>query len=542
MKKILLWKSVFIVVVVVICILAITGIPNGLAWSAWKQSILSRVHLGLDLQGGTHLILQVHADDAVRAETSQAMQRLRSDLTSHGIAFASLVQPDPQGQPQRIQITGLDERRAGDFNNLVQTDLGSDYTVTRNGNGAYTMDLNAAAAAQIRSRALTQSIETISNRIDALGVTQPTVQAHGLGAYQILVQLPGITDSARVKEVMQETAQLQFRLGMAGPFPSAAAARAQYGGILPEDSVILPGKNIGGASDSSSGEWYVVSRSSPVSGSDLRDAQPGVDQTGRIDVNFTLTTAAGRRFGNFTAAHINQPLAVVLDNKVQEYATIQQRIDDQGQITGNFTQQQANDLALILRSGALPASISYLEDENVGPSLGADSIREGVLAAIVGFLLVAGFMLVYYHGAGINAVVALVLNLVILMAFMAVTNATLTLPGIAGIILTIGMAVDANVLIFERIREEMRHGKSVPASVDIGFRQAFITILDTHVTTIVSAVFLFLFGTGPIKGFAVTLIAGLVANLFTAVYISRVIFDYVLVRQQGMRGAKLSIG
>ncbi|MGH9484847.1 MAG: protein translocase subunit SecD [Terriglobales bacterium] len=542
MKKTLLYKSIFIVVVVVICLLGITGIPHGVAWKAWKQSMLSRVHLGLDLQGGTHLILQVNVDDAVRAETSQAMQRLRADLNSKGVAFASLSQPNPQGEPQRIEITGLDERRAGDFNNAEQNDLGSEYTSTRTGNGQYIMDLNAATVAQIKDRALTQSIETISNRIDALGVTEPTVQAHGLGAYQILVQLPGITDPARVKQVMQETAQLQLRLGLAGPFPSAAAARAQYGGILPENSVIVPGRNIGGSATSTSGEWYVVSRSSVVSGSDLRDSQPQVGKNGEIDVSFTLTTAAGKRFGSFTAAHINQPLAIVLDNKVQEYATIQGRISDQGQITGSFTQQQASDLALILRSGALPASISYLEDEAVGPSLGADSIREGVLAAVVGFLLVAGFMLVYYHGAGINAVVALVLNLVVLMAFMAVAHATLTLPGIAGIILTIGMAVDANVLIFERIREEMRHGKSVPASVDIGFRQAFITILDTHVTTIVSAVFLFLFGTGPIKGFAITLIVGLLANLFTAVYISRVIFDYVLMRQQGVRGAKLSIG
>lgn len=543
MKRILLWKTIFIVVVVLVCILAITGIPNGVTWRAWKTSMLSRVHLGLDLQGGTHLILQVHADDAVRAQVSEAMQRLRTDLTGKGIAFSSLLQPNPQAEPQRMEISGLDEKRAGDFNAAVQTDLGSDYTVNRVGPGHYTMDMTSTVQSQIKSRALTQSIETISNRIDQLGVTQPTVQQHGLGAYQILVQLPGITDPERVKEVMQETALLQFRLGLAGPFSDPAQARAQYGGILPEDAVILPGKNIGSTSAGTpAAEYYVVTRSSVVSGTDLRDAQPGVDNQGRIDVTFTLTTAAGRRFGNFTAAHINQPLAVVLDNKVQEYATIQQQITDNGQITGSFTQQQANDLALILRSGALPATISYLEDEAVGPSLGADSIREGVLAAVVGFLLVAGFMLFYYHGAGVNAVLALVLNLVILMAFMAVASATLTLPGIAGIILTIGMAVDANVLIFERIREEIRHGKSVPASVDIGFRQAFITILDTHVTTIVSAVFLFLFGTGPIKGFAITLIAGLLANLFTAVYISRVIFDYVLMRQQGIRGAKLSIG
>jgi preprotein translocase subunit SecD len=226
---------------------------------------------------------------------------------------------------------------------------------------------------------------------------------------------------------------------------------------------------------------------------------------------------------------------------VREAAVIQSRIDDQGRITGRFTQQQAKDLALVLRSGALPASISYASEEVVGPSLGADSIHDGIVASFTGFLVVAFAMLIYYQGAGINAVLALVLNLLILMAYMAMVHATLTLPGIAGIILTIGMAVDSNVLIFERIREEIRHGKSVPSAVDIGFKQAFITILDTHVTTVVSAIFLFLFGTGPIKGFAVTLTAGLIANLFTAVFVSRVIFDWLLLRQRGSRNIRLSV-
>lgn len=543
MKRILLYKSIFIVVVVLCCLAAITGVPKGLGWQAWKTSILSNIHLGLDLQGGTHLILQVNVDDAVAAETAQAAQRLQADLSSKGIAFNSLGQPDPKGHPELISVQGLNPTRVGDFRTAVQNDLGPNYDIRAVSSGNFDLTLNAATVASAKDRALTQSIETISNRVNQLGVTEPTVQAHGLGAYQILVQLPGITDPDRVKQVMQETAQLQFRLGKAGPFTSEAAARAQYGGVLPEDSEILPGKNIGGTSANSTGsDWYVISRSAVVSGSDLRDAQPQTDNNGQMEVSFTLTRDAGQRFGAFTSANVNRPLAIVLDNQVQEYATIQTRIEDQGRITGSFSNQQASDLALVLRSGALPASITYLQDVEVGPSLGADSIHEGVMAAITGFLLVAGFMLFYYHGAGINAVLALVLNLVILMAYMSLVSATLTLPGIAGIILTIGMAVDSNVLIFERIREEMRHGKSVPAAVDIGFRQAFITILDTHVTTVVSAIFLFLFGTGPIKGFAVTLTAGLIANLFTAVYISRVIFDYVLLRQQGVRGAKLSIG
>lgn len=543
MKRTLFYKSIFIVTVILVCLLAITGIPKGLGWQAWKASIVGNVHLGLDLQGGTHLILQVHADEAVAADTAQAMQRLQADLSSKGIGFSSIHQPDPKSHPELIAVQGVPPARVGDFRTAVQTDLGPNYDIQAVSSGNFNLSMNAATVSATEQRALTQSIETIGNRINQLGVTEPTVQAHGLGAYQILVQLPGITDSDRVKQVMQETAQLQFRLGKAGPFPSEAAARAQYGGVLPEDSEILPGKNIGGPAAATSGsDWYVVSRSAVVSGSDLRDAQPAADNNGQMEVSFTLTRDAGQRFGNFTAANVAKPLAIVLDNQVQEYANIETRIEDQGRITGSFSRQQASDLALILRSGALPASLSYLQEQEVGPSLGADSIHSGILAALTGFLLVAGFMLFYYHGAGINAVLALVLNLVILMAYMSAVSATLTLPGIAGIILTIGMAVDSNVLIFERIREEMRHGKSVPASVEIGFRQAFITILDTHVTTVVSAIFLFLFGTGPIKGFAVTLTAGLIANLFTAVFISRVIFDYVLLRQQGVRGARLSIG
>jgi len=543
MKRTLLYKAIFIVVVVLACLLAITGIPNGLGWQAWKASTISHIHLGLDLQGGTHLILTVNVDDAVRSQTGQDTERLRADLTSKGISFTSLTQPDPKGHPERITVQGIPLNKGSDFRALVQSDLGPNYNISEIGTGNYDLSLNAATVSSIKENAVTQSIETISNRINQLGVTEPTVQRHGLGAYEILVQLPGITDMDRVRSVMQDTAQLQFRLGKAGPFPSEAAARAQYGGILPEDSEILPGKSIGGGANASgSSDWYVVSRSSVVSGNDLRDARPSTDNNGQTEVSFTLTRDAGQRFGAFTSANINHPLAVVLDNQVQEYANIEGRIEDQGRITGSFTRQQAEDLALILRSGALPATITYQQNEVVGPSLGADSIHEGIVAALAGFLLVAGFMLFYYHGAGINAVLALVLNLIILMAYMSLVSATLTLPGIAGIILTIGMAVDSNVLIFERIREEIRHGKSVPAAVDIGFRQAFITILDTHVTTVVSAIFLFLFGTGPIKGFAVTLTVGLIANLFTAVYISRAIFDWVLLRQQGIRGAHLSIG
>jgi preprotein translocase subunit SecD len=252
-----------------------------------------------------------------------------------------------------------------------------------------------------------------------------------------------------------------------------------------------------------------------------------------------LTTDGGHRFANFTGSHVNDRLAVVLDNKVQEVATIQEQIKDEGRITGAFTDQQSKDLSMVLRSGALPAGIRYLEERTVGPSLGADSIRHGVMAAVIGLAAVLIFMLIYYRGAGINADLALILNLIILLGFLGFSGATLTLPGIAGVILTVGMGVDSNVLIFERIREELRNGKTPPSAVEQGFAHAWVTIVDTHVTTIVSAFILFIFGTGAVRGFAVTLTFGLLANLFTAVFVSRVIFDAHLNRHRA--GQPLSI-
>jgi preprotein translocase subunit SecD len=304
--------------------------------------------------------------------------------------------------------------------------------------------------------------------------------------------------------------------------------------------VLMQGRSIGArGGDTTQIAWYIISRASAVTGRDLRTAEPTRDENNRPAVRFLLTGEGGRRFASFTGSHVGEQLAVVLDNKVQEVATIQEQIHDEGRITGAFTEQQSKDLAMVLRSGALPAGIRYLEERTVGPSLGADSIKHGVLAAVIGMLAVMIFMLVYYRGAGINADLALLFNLVILLGFLGFSGATLTLPGIAGVILTVGMGVDSNVLIFERIREELRNGKTAPSAVEQGFGRAWITIVDTHVTTIVSAFILFIFGTGPVKGFAVTLTFGLLANLFTAVFVSRVIFDAHLNNLK--RGEALSI-
>jgi preprotein translocase subunit SecD len=411
-----------------------------------------------------------------------------------------------------------------------------EYDISGGADNSWNLAMKPQQLADLKNKAVAQAIETIRNRIDALGVSEPTIQEHGLGQYQILVQLPGVDDPARVKDIMQNTAMLEIKQMTDGPYPSEQAALQAKSGITPADSLLLSGQCANGAETT----WCFVSRASAVRGKDLRTADPSRDQNGQPSVSFSLTGEGGQRFFAFTSAHVGDSLAVVMDNKVQEVANIKEPIRDRGEISGGrMNDQQAKDLSMILRTGALPAGIDYLEERTVGPSLGADSIRAGVRAAVVGMLAVLIFMLIYYRGAGINADVALILNLIILLGFMGYFEAVLTLPGIAGVILTVGMGVDSNVLIFERIREELRNGKTPPSAVDQGFSHAWITIVDTHVTTIVSAAILFMFGTGPVKGFATTLIFGLLANLFTAVFVSRFIFDWNLSRKQ--RGEALSI-
>ena len=539
MNKNLRWKVVVILGTLLMFLFGIFGFPWEWSGKTPLTAMTNRIHLGLDLKGGTHLILQVQVNDAVNAESDRALERLKDDMRTRKIAYADISKPDPVKAPDKIVIKGVPPESSGDFRSIVSDRL-PEYDPTSGAENSWVLTMKPQNLADLKNRAVAQAIETIRNRIDKLGVSEPVIQEHGLGQYQILVQLPGVDDPARVKEIMQSTAMLEIRqaLGNGQAYKDEAGALAANGGTLPDNAVLMHGRNIGASGEDS---VYIISRVSAVAGHDLREARVGRDpNTNRPEVEFVLTGEGGRRFSNFTGSHVNDFLAVVMDNKVMEVARIESEISDQGRITGSFTDQQAKDLALILNSGALPAGIKYLEERTVGPSLGADSIRSGVQAAVVGMLAVLIFMLVYYHGAGINADVALILNLIILLGFLGFSGATLTLPGIAGVILTVGMGVDSNVLIFERIREELRNGKTPPSAVDQGFAHAWITIVDTHVTTIVSAFILFIFGTGPVKGFAVTLTFGLLANLFTAVFVSRVIFDFVLSRKQ--RGEALSIG
>ena len=529
-------RAIFILVVVVACILGITGFPRN--FRELKENLHTRIHLGLDLRGGTNLILQVHVEDAVNVTAGETLERLKDDLKAKNIPYSDVQSDDDKTENppiHRILIKGLAQDRTADMQTLVTAQF-SDWDLVRvpGDENARLLVLKTSAAAIIRNQAFTQAMETINRRVNALGVTESTIAEYGQGDNELVVQLPGVDDPTRVKDIMQSTALLELKLVQDGPYPSREAALSSHGGILPPDTELVAG------SEGGNEVWYVLNRIPAVTGRDLTGAEPSHDQAGRPDVNFTLNHDGAERFGRVTGANVGKNLAIVLDNRVYSAPRIDNQITDRGQIEGgNFTPQSAQDLALVLRSGALPASIEYLADETVGPSLGADSIHHGIIASIVGLLAIMAFMLVYYRGSGVNATIALILNLLILLAAMGYIGAVLTLPGIAGVILTVGMGVDSNVLIFERIREELRLGKAVGAAIAAGFDQAFRTIIDTHVTTVASAAILFAFGTGPIRGFAVTLTIGLIANLFTSVMVSRLIFDYGLTRRQ--RGEELSI-
>jgi preprotein translocase subunit SecD len=538
MNKNLTWRLAVVAATLLVFLFGIFGIPQSFSGQGLLTAITKRINLGLDLRGGTHLILQVQVNDAVNADSDNAVEVLKEQLNKRKIAFADISKPDPQNSPDKVTLKGVSPDGRKDLLDIVSERL-PEYNLSSGADNVWSLAMKPQMLSDLKNKAVSQAIETIRNRIDQLGVSEPTIQEHSLGQYQILVQLPSVDDPGRVKDIMQSTAMLEIKQVLDGPYASEDAVRQAKGGVLPPDAILMSGHSAPGTPGDEQA-WYLVSRVSAVRGKDLRDAQASTDPNGQPDVRFQLTGEGGQRFYNFTSNHVGERLGVVLDGKVQEVANIKEAIRDTGEISGgSMTQQQAKDLSMILRSGALPAGIKYLEERTVGPSLGSDSIRHGVSAAIVGMLAVLIFMLVYYRAAGINADIALILNLIILLGFMGFFEAVLTLPGIAGVILTVGMGVDSNVLIFERIREELRNGKTPPSAVDQGFSHAWITIVDTHVTTIVSAAILFIFGTGPVKGFAVTLTFGLLANLFTAVFVSRLIFDWILSRKQ--RGEALSI-
>jgi preprotein translocase subunit SecD len=526
MNKSLLWRGLLVLAVVALA--AVTALP-----------FEEKIKLGLDLEGGMHLVLRVETEDALRAERDKVIERLVqaaqadgfSGLAPQAIDDTSFSVTVPSAPGAREKLEAIAQRDFAEWNVSGQ-------------DGRLVVSLPQQERQRLADLAVRQAQQTIENRVNAFGVAEPIIQRQGLTGDRIVVQLPGIEDPERVKELLKETAFLEFRI-VDYPQRGAAGSReevlAHYGGALPADVEVLEGDVEDEVTGATVGTvYYAVEKTARVTGRDLKLARPGLGQFNDPIVEFGLTHDGGQRFGDITGANQGKGLAIVLDRRVVSAPTIEDRITDQGIIRGQFTQQEVEDLSIKLRSGALPAGMVILEERTVGPSLGQESIDQGLRAGLVGSALVVVFMLLVYHLSGINAIVALTLNVLMVFAGLAYFDATLTLPGIAGIVLTIGMAVDANVLIFERIREELRHGRTVRAAVDEGFSKALSSIIDGNLTTLIAALFLIQFGTGPVRGFAVTLSIGIIASLFTAVFVSRWLFDLVLARPG--RVEKLSIG
>lgn len=560
-KRNLLHRAIIIAVVTLAGLYIVIGPRHrptlkDFTWTGIKATLASNIRLGLDLRGGSHLVMRVKVDDFLKQLTLDNGSAAEMAAKQAGFQITEVKTDTTSGYS--MTLVAADAANLSQIEEAVKSKVDlNDWSMSASGN-EITWSLSITSQRSLSEQATQQAEKIINDRLDQFGVAEPLVQRHGAtSAHQILVQMPGIQDPERVKELLKADSKLELVHVISPPSPAPtqtyateAEAIASLGGTIPGNRRVLPytDRDEPTAAGQTAPEgpkerrWVVVSSPAVVDGSELRNASP-VQSRGSVDdyqIAFSLKPGGAEKFGAWTGANINQYMGVVLNNEVRSIAFIKSQIHDQGEISGRFTKNSAEDLALILRSGALPATIEYLEERTVGPSLGADSIRAGVRASLYGLLFVVVFILFYYRGAGINAVIALALNMILLLALLILFEATLTLPGIAGIILTIGMAVDSNVLIFERIREELRSGKTVMSAVEQGFARAFVTIIDTHVTTIVSALFLFVFGTGPLRGFAVTLALGLIVNLFSAVYVSRTIFLWVLTRK-GRRAESLSI-
>lgn len=569
-KRSLLQRAIIIGIVTVVGLYIVIG-PHGrrphfndLKWSGIKANLANNIHLGLDLKGGSHLVMRVKTEDYLKRLTEDNAIAAQNAAKDAGFDVKEAHAVTSAGNYQVVMTIG-DPSKVNDVRDAVQkkVDLVDNvgWSLSSSGN-SLTWTLSGSAQRTMADSATDQALKIIESRINAIGVAEPTLQRHGgQNSHEILLQMPGIQDPEHVKQLLKGQSHLELVhvVSPASPAPAQtfttqdeATASLNSGGKIPANRRVLPyteRADLTATTDTNANaaqlkpqKWVVVESPAIIDGIDLRSAQAIPERAGgdKYQITFSLKKNGADKFGAWTGANINEYMGVVLNDEVKSIAFIKSQIFDQGEITGNFTKEQGDDLALTLRSGALPAPIEYSEERTVGPSLGQDSIRSGVRASLLGLALVVLFMLFYYRGSGINAIVALLLNMVLMLAGLIIFGATLTLPGIAGIILTIGMAVDSNVLIFERIREEMRSGKTIPSSIEQGFAHAFVTIIDTHVTTIVSSLFLYAFGVGPIRGFAVTLVLGLLVNLFSAVYVSRTIFMWVLTRK-GRRVESLSI-
>jgi preprotein translocase subunit SecD len=557
-KKNLLQRTILIALVTLVSLYVVIGprrrpTLRDFTWSGIKATLATNIHLGLDLRGGSHLVMRVKTDDVLKGLATGNAVAIEKAAKDAGLPVKE-VKPETNAGNYRIVLEATDAAKLAEIEEAVKKKIDlSEWSSSTSGN-SIVWTLPPSAQSQIAEQSTEQAKKIIESRLDAYGVSEPLVQRHGSqSSHQILVQMPGIQDPERVKQILKADSKLELVhvISPQNPQPfttygSEEEAKTSLGGTVPTNRRVLPyaqqkeptaaGEQPAADAAAKEKRWVVVESPGVVDGSELRNAAATQSQGGgdTYAISFALKPGGAEKFGAWTGANVNEYMGVVLNNEVQSIAFIKSQISDSGEISGRFTKQSAEDLALTLRSGALPASIEYMEERTVGASLGDDSIRSGVRASVVGLILVILFMLIYYRGSGINAVVALILNMILMLAALILFGATLTLPGIAGIILTIGMAVDSNVLIFERIREELKTGKTIPSAIDQGFARAFVTIIDTHVTTIISSLFLFVFGTGPLRGFAVTLVLGLLINLFSAVYVSRTIFMWELSRKRKM--------
>ena len=484
-----------------------------------------KIRLGLDLRGGSHLVLQVITDDALNATVDDAVQTIRDQISQKGIAFGAVSRVDTRS----LTVDGIEPARVADVEEILDEYL-RDWEVRRPGEGRFEARMGELFARSIEERTVDEAMRTLERRVNELGVAEPVIARHGEQGDQILVQLPGVDDVESAKRVIKKTAQLALKL-----VENVSASRE----ALLQDGQPPPGTEVVAGRGDEPGDriHYLLRREAVVTGRDLKNARVTVDEFNAPAIGFTLNPQGADKMRRATSENMGRQLAIVLDDRVESAPEIQGRISDDGIIRGRFSADEADELARVLRAGALPANMRYLQELSVGASLGRDSIRSGVTASVAGVVFIALFMLGYYRLSGVNAVVALLANLLMLLGVMAGIGATLTLPGIAGVILTVGVGVDTNVLIFERIREELRSGKTVKSAISNGFERVLVTIIDTHTTALIAALLLFQFGTGPIKGFAVTLIIGLAANVVASYFLSRFLFEWIL----GKRPAQLSI-
>jgi preprotein translocase subunit SecD len=520
------WRGILLLFCLVLSFFALAPTFSKESLPGWWTDTFAPIQKGLDLQGGMHLVLGVDVDKAVESRIDGTVDQVESLLREKDIIFKRV---DRQSG-DRLVVTVYDEEAGAEIDTLMAETFGNLEPMTFTAEGGYIQKnfrLSDQDIEATREYAIRQALETLRNRIDQFGVSEPVLQRQT--GNRILVQLPGVDDPDRAISLLGKTARLEFKMVVDDVNPQEALK-----GNLPPGSELLYERNVNRSTGAVTETPIVVESRTTLTGDYLSDAQVRIDtRFNEPYVTIDFNAIGAKRFEQITAASVGRRMAIVLDDSVYSAPVIRERIaGGSAQISGNFTEQEATDLAIILRAGSLPAPVNILENRTVGPSLGEDSINSGQTSILIGAILVVVAMLVYYRLSGLVANAALILNLVFIMAMLSLFKATLTLPGIAGIVLTVGMAVDANVLIFERIREELRTGRPPMVAVESGYAKAFLTIIDANITTLIAAIVLFQFGTGPVQGFAVTLSIGILASLFTAIFVTRLIFDFFLARGQ----------